>query len=201
MKRYTDLTDDDGELIVKASRKIVTHYLNNESFEFDDSFKKKFSFISGIFVTLMKQNDLRGCIGYPISDKELYTTLEDSAVAAATKDPRFPPLTKEELTEINFEVTILSEPEKISVNNPKEYPSKINIGKDGLIIKSSFSSGLLLPQVPIEYGWNEEEFLEHTCQKAGLEKNSWLSKDVTIEKFQGIVFAEESPNGKVVRKL
>ena len=201
MKRYTDLTDDDGELIVKTSRKIVTHYLNNESFEFDDNFKMKFSFISGIFVTLMKQNDLRGCIGYPISDKELYTTLEDSAVAAATKDPRFPPLTKEELTEINFEVTILSEPEKISVNDPKEYPSKINIGKDGLIIKSSFSSGLLLPQVPIEYGWNEEEFLGHTCQKAGLEKNSWLSKDVTIEKFQGIVFAEESPNGKVIRKL
>ena len=201
MKRYSDLTDHDGESIVKASRKIVTQYLDNEPFEFDDGFKKEFSFISGIFVTVMKQNDLRGCIGYPIYDKELYATLEDSAIAAATKDPRFPPLTKEELSEVNFEVTILSTPEKISVNDPKEYPSKIKIGKDGLIIKRTFSSGLLLPQVPIEYGWNEEQFLEHTCQKAGLEKNSWLSKDVIIEKFQGIVFAEENPNGVVVRKL
>ena len=201
MKIYCDLTDNDGEFIVKISRKIVTDYLNNQSFEFDESFKENFSFNSGVFVTLMKQNDLRGCIGYPISDREFHSTLEDSAIAAATKDPRFPPLTKDELSEVNFEVTILSEPEIISVNDPMEYPSKIKIGRDGLIIKRSFYSGLLLPQVPIEYGWNEKQFLEQTCQKAGLEKNCWLSKDVTIEKFQGIVFAEESPNGRVVRKL
>ena len=78
--------------------------------------------------------------------------------------------------------------------------SKIKVGRDGLIIKHGFYSGLLLPQVPVEYGWNEEEFLEYTCEKAGLPKNYWKNPDTEIQKFEGIVFKEEKPNGVVIRE-
>jgi len=86
------------------------------------------------------------------------------------------------------------------VSDPLEYPSKIKVGRDGLIVKSGFNSGLLLPQVPKEYGWNEEEFLGHTCEKAGLAKDYWKKKETKILKFEGIVFAEQSPGGSVLRE-
>ena len=77
---------------------------------------------------------------------------------------------------------------------------KIKVVRDGLIIRHSFSSGLLLPQVPIEYGWNTEEFLQHTCEKAGLARDMWKNESVKIEKFEGIIFKEETPNGVIVRE-
>ena len=98
----------------------------------------------------------------------------------------------DELSDIVFEVTVLTPPVEIIVTDPMEYLEKIKVGRDGLIIKHSFSSGLLLPQVPAEYGWNVEEFLQHTCEKAGLEKNTWKNEKVKIEKFEGIVYKEET---------
>ena len=85
-------------------------------------------------------------------------------------------------------------------SDPIEYLSKIKIGRDGLIIRHSFSSGLLLPQVPVEYGWNTEEFLQHTCEKAGLARDTWKNESVKIEKFEGIIFKEKTPNGAIVRE-
>ena len=99
-----------------------------------------------------------------------------------------------------FEVTVLTPPMEIDVSDPMEYLTKIKVGRDGLIIRHSFYSGLLLPQVPGEYGWNVEEFLQHACHKAGLEKDFWKSGKAKIEKFEGIVFKEEIPNGEVVRE-
>jgi len=99
------------------------------------------------------------------------------------------------------EETVLTSPKKIIVSNPREYLSQIKVGRDGLIVKNGFYSGLLLPQVPIEYGWNEEEFLEYTCQKAGLSKNEWKNTEIEIQKFEGIVFKEEYPNGPVIREV
>jgi len=105
-----------------------------------------------------------------------------------------------ELNDIVFEVTVLTPPVKIDVSDPMEYLEKIKVGRDGLIIRHSFSSGLLLPQVPIEYSWSTEEFLQHTCEKAGLENDAWKNKKVKIEKFEGIIFKEETPNGEIVRE-
>ena len=201
MNDYNELSDDDGEKLVKTARKVVTDYLENGKLtELDSDFESRFFFNSGIFVTLNNQNGLRGCIGFPLPDKKLYDGLVDVAIAAATEDPRFSPVKVNELDEITFEVTILTPPVEIHVSNPEEYLSKIKVGRDGLIVKNSFHSGLLLPQVPNEYGWSEKEFLEHTCEKAGLPRNFWTNKNTKISKFEGIVFKEINPNGKVVRE-
>ena len=200
MTDYKQISDSDGEILVKTARKVVFEYLKNEKkLNLGVDFEVKFSFNAGIFVTLNDPNGLRGCIGYPLPDKKLHKILADAAISAATEDPRFPSVKYSELDKITFEVTILSEPEKIVVNDPLEYPSKIKVGIDGLIIKSGLHSGLLLPQVPVEYGWNEEQFLEYTCQKAGLPKDFWKNAETKVLKFEGIVFKEEKPNGIVVK--
>ena len=200
MKNYSQLADSDGEELVKTSRAIITNYLDGTKIELNKNFESKYSFNSGVFITLNNKEGLRGCIGFPLPDKKLFRALTDAAIAAATEDPRFPPVKTEELNEITFEVTILTTPIQIQVSDPTEYPSKIKVGRDGLIVKYSFNSGLLLPQVPVEYGWSEEEFLGYTCEKAGIPKNYWKKKETKILKFQGIVFKEERPNGNVVRE-
>ena len=200
MKNPHELSDEDGEFLVKTARKVVTEFLNNNiKIKFDEEIEKKFSFNSGVFVTLNNPEGLRGCIGYPLPIKKLFNALVDSAISAATEDPRFPSVDSNELDKITFEVTVLTPPEEIKVNNPLEYPSQIKVGRDGLIVKSGLNSGLLLPQVPKEYGWNEEQFLGHTCEKAGIPKEYWKEKETEILKFEGIVFKEQNPLGKVNR--
>ena len=201
MKNYNQISNEDGEILVKTARWIVTEYLNSRTkAKLDEKFVTNFSFNSGVFVTLNNQVGLRGCVGFPLPDKKLYNVLVDAAIASATEDPRFPSVNSQELEEITFEVTVLSPPEVIHVSDTTEYPSQIKVGRDGLIVKRGFNSGLLLPQVPIEYRWTEEEFLSHTCEKAGLPKDCWKDKETQVQKFEGIVFKEETPKGKVVRE-
>ena len=200
MKDYSNLSDSDGEKLVKTARTVVKEFLKTKNkMKLDKDFEESFSSNAGVFVTLNHQSNLRGCIGYPLPDKKLYNALFEAAISAATEDPRFPSVAFEELDKITFEVSVLTPPQEIEVLDPQEYPSKIKVGRDGLIVKSGFNSGLLLPQVPKEYGWNEEEFLSHTCEKAGLPKEQWKKKDTKILKFEGIVFKEQSPGGSVVR--
>ncbi len=201
MKDYNNLSTEDGMVLVKTARNVVTNYLNTDSkLNLEKQFQEDFSFNSGVFVTLNNSLGLRGCIGYPLPDKKLFNALEEASIAAATEDPRFPPVKSEELKSIKFEVTILTPPETILVDEPEEYLSKIKVGRDGLIVRNGFNSGLLLPQVPVEYNWNEKEFLEHTCEKAGLPKDYWKSPDTEIQKFEGIVYKEETPNGRVIQE-
>jgi len=201
MKNYNQISNEDGEILVKTARQVVTEYLNSRTkAKLDEKFVTNFSFNSGVFVTLNNQMGLRGCVGFPLPDKKLYNALVDAAIASATEDPRFPLVNVQELEEITFEVTVLTPPEVIHVSDMKEYPSQIKVGRDGLIVKRGFTSGLLLPQVPIEYRWTEEEFLSHTCEKAGLPKDCWRDKETLVQKFEGIVFKEETPKGKVVRE-
>ena len=201
MSENTKLSDSDGVFLVKTARQAVTEFLSNgNKIKLEAEHEKNFSFDSGVFVTLNKPDGLRGCIGFPMPEKKLSHAIIEGAIAAATEDPRFPPVTTKELDGITFEVTVLTPPVEIDVSDPMEYLTKIKVGRDGLIIRHSFYSGLLLPQVPGEYGWNVEEFLQHTCQKAGLEKDFWKSGKAKIEKFEGIVFKEETPNGEVVRE-
>lgn len=201
MKDNVNISKKDGQILVKTARVIVTDYLKNGSkTELGKKFQEDFSFHSGVFVTLNNPLGLRGCIGYPLPDKKLFNALEEAAISAATEDPRFPPVKFEELDSITFEVTVLTPPTKIEVNDSQDYLSKIKIGQDGLIVKYGYNSGLLLPQVPVEYGWNEKEFLEYTCEKAGLPKEYWQKKDVEILKFEGIVFKEKDPNGEIIQE-
>ena len=201
MKNYDNISIEDGRILVKTARAIVTEYLKNKTeFVLDEDFKSNFSFDSGIFVTLNDPRGLRGCIGYPLSNKKLFNALVEASIAASTEDPRFQPVQNEELDKITFEVTILTKPEEVHVSDPREYPKKIQVGRDGLIIKNGFNSGLLLPQVPVEYGWTEEEFLGHTCEKANLPYDCWKCKDTLIQRFEGIIFKEESPKGTIIRE-
>ena len=201
MTKDIQLSDSDGVFLVKTARMAVTEFLSNGNrLKLESEYKEKFSFNSGVFVTLNNPDGLRGCIGFPMPDKKLSHGIIDAAISAATEDPRFSPVKTNELNDIVFEVTVLTPPAEIVVTDPTEYLRKIKVGRDGLIIKHSFSSGLLLPQVPIEYDWSVEEFLQHTCEKAGLERDTWKNESIKIEKFEGIIFKEETPNGVIVRE-
>ena len=195
-----NLSDLDGEILVKTAREAATEYLKTKKrIALPEDVKSKFSFDSGVFVTLNNRGGLRGCIGVALPEKKLYQSLVDAAISSATEDPRFPPVKYEELDEITFEVTVLTPPIQVKVGDPLEYPSKIRVGRDGLIVKWEYGSGLLLPQVPTEYGWNEEEFLCQTCEKAGAPRDCWKRRETMILKFEGIVFKESNPKQKAVR--
>ena len=196
-----ELSDDDGQILVKMARNAVTEYLQNNTRINNKEFNSRFNIDSGIFVTITKENSLRGCIGYPLPIKKLSNAVIDSAIAAATEDPRFSPINPNELNNLIFEITVLTPPIEINVEKYEDYLSIIKVGRDGLIVENKHCSGLLLPQVPKEYGWDIEEFLAHTSEKAGLEKNAWKDQDTKVSRFEGIIFKEESPNGKIVRGI
>jgi uncharacterized protein len=197
-----ELTQEEGEFLVHLARNTVKRYLQNEE-KLEppkDTLKKLFEHC-GVFVTINSvrsgEKELRGCIGYPYPISPLVEAVIDSAINAATQDPRFEPLSLRELDRVVFEVSVLTPPEPVEVANPKEYFKQIKVGEDGLIIEKGFYKGLLLPQVPVEWGWCEEEFLCQCCVKAGLPPDSWLTKGVKLYKFKAIIFEEETPNGIV----
>lgn len=140
---------------------------------------------AGAFVTLTEHDDLRGCIGSIEPVASLYLAVAQSAVSAAFRDPRFNPLRSEELPRIHVEISVMGPIERvIDIND-------IQVGRDGLIIRRGGYAGLLLPQVATEYGWDRDTFLQQTCYKAGLPRNSWREPGTTIEKFAAEVFGEE----------
>lgn len=135
----------------------------------------------GVFVTIKKHEQLRGCIGYIEPVEPLAKAVSNMAVAAATGDPRFPPVSGAELGDLTYEITVLSPLERIAD------PAEIKVGTHGLYIRKGGHAGLLLPQVAVEYGWNREEFLEHTCEKAGLPRDAW-KEGAEIYIYSGEIF-------------
>ncbi|MDR1992120.1 MAG: TIGR00296 family protein [Nitrososphaerota archaeon] len=198
-----ELSQQEGESIVHLARNTVKFFLEKNKRQPPKDLSPKLLEKCGAFVTINTLTDgkqeLRGCIGYPYPTNPLVDAIIDSAINAATKDPRFEPLTIDELDKVIFEVSVLTPPELIQTDNPKEYVHKIKVGEDGLIIGHGWHKGLLLPQVPLEWGWDEEEFLCQCCVKAGLPPDRWLTKDVKIYKFKAIIFEEETPNGGIKR--
>lgn len=180
------MNSEQGKKLVKLARKSVESYFSKKEIK-DTEFKEK----RGVFVTIhTTDGDLRGCIGYIKAVKPLGQAVVEAARAAAFSDPRFPPLKKQELNEIIFEVSVLTEPKLIKVE-PEDYPKNIEIGKDGLIINCRGFEGILLPQVPIEQKWDQEQFLNALCQKASLLPETWKEKYCKIYKFQAEIFKEE----------
>jgi len=194
------LSLDEGKKAVIFARSVVeNHVKKNTSPSFE--FTKVFSENHGAFVTLhvFPSYDLRGCIGIPMPIMSLKDAIVEGA-KSATHDPRFSPLSEQELDNIVVEVTILTKPELIYVNDPKDYLTSIVIGRDGLIVEQGPFKGLLLPQVPIEQGWDIEDFLSHTCMKAGLMPDSWFDKETKISSFTGQIFTEVKPHGEIKEK-
>jgi AmmeMemoRadiSam system protein A len=139
----------------------------------------------GAFVTLTKNGSLRGCIGYIQPVTPLYKAVSDMAIAASTRDPRFSPVAQGELGDIHIEISVLS-PLRLIVDT-----NEIEIGKHGLFMTRGNNSGLLLPQVATQQGWNREEFLRQTCVKAGLPAQAWKDKGTQIYTFSAQIFSEK----------
>jgi len=188
-----------GIIAVQAARESITSHLAKKKSSFD--FPPFFDDHAGAFVTLryFPSGDLRGCIGYPDPVMPLKFAIWDAA-RGASRDPRFHVLSRDELDKITVEVTILTVPEPLKVNTPLELPNMIRIGIDGLMIEKDSHRGLLLPQVPVEWGWGAEEFLENLCLKAGLPRNSWKLDSARLWHFSGDVFAETEPMGAIEKK-
>ena len=139
----------------------------------------------GAFVTLTENGMLRGCIGYTSAMKPLYLTVRDTAGYAALRDPRFRPVSVAELSQLEYEISVLSPLRRVT------NIEQIQVGRDGLIMKNGDREGLLLPQVPVEQKWNRLTFLEQTCAKAGMDPNCWKDEDTDIFRFTADVFSEE----------
>lgn len=200
-----ELTDEHGEFLVRLARKAIEEYLRSRTIigPPEDTPEPLWEPM-GVFITLNKVSGgvraLRGCIGLPYPEKPLVRATIEMAIASATEDPRFPPVRLEEMDDIVVEVSVLTRPEPVRVADPREYPSAIKVGRDGLMIERGWRRGLLLPQVPVEWGWNEEAFLCQCCLKAGLYPDAWLDPETRVYRFTAIIFEEEEPRGKVKRR-
>jgi hypothetical protein len=192
-----------GEFLVKLSRSSINYYIENlvpirPLRIIPDDLKKP----RGAFCTLLSfpEGELRGCIGTIFPERSLLETVIEVS-ASATQDPRFFPVHPTELERLTIELTILSDLEKITVVEPRDYLKQISTGQDGLFIKKGYNSAVFLPQVPIEQAWDVKTYLCELCRKAGLDRDSWIVGTVEIYKFQAQIFAENEPNGSVYEKI
>jgi hypothetical protein len=180
------LTPDEGILAIRLARGAIEYTIAKRPkpmVHLTPVFAEK----RGVFVTLTRNHQLRGCIGFPYPVMPLGDAIEDAAVAAALEDPRFPGVKKDELASLDFEVTVLTPPVPLECA-PEDRPAHIEIGRHGLIARGFGTSGLLLPQVATEYGWDAKTFLDHTCEKAGLSRDCWTKKNVEILTYEGQIF-------------
>ncbi len=190
----------EGTELVRLARIAVETYLQESVIIKSErnTLEKAGVFVTLNYITTNRKEYLRGCIGFPLPEKPLYQGVVEAAIAAATEDPRFPPLDIKELDNIIFEISVLTPPQQITVS-PANYLKEIQIGRDGLILHWRFGSGLLLPQVPVEFKWGVEEYLANICYKAGAPPDVWRDPTTKLYKFQATVFKEAQPKGEVIR--
>ena len=186
-----DLSDELGKKLTSYSRQVLESYLTDHKTLEPLTDSPVLLEKAGIFCTLRKFGQLRGCIGYPYPTFPLGNALVKATIQSAVDDPRFPQVTASELKDITIELTVLTPPQLISVSKFEDYYEKIKIGEDGLIIEHKGQRGLLLPQVPIEQHWTIDEYLKGICHKAYLSSNSWKDIQKTkLYKFNGKIFEE-----------
>ena len=178
------LTDTEQLLLLRTAREAVQAYLLRQEMVIPEVPPGVLTEPHGIFVSLHKHGELRGCIGNIHPAESLVRTTTECAIAAAVGDPRFMPLTLGELPDVEFEISVLS------LMEPVRDVSKIEVGKHGLLISRNRSRGLLLPQVATTYGWDRERFLDETCRKAGLRAGDW-KQGAEIHCFSALVFGEK----------
>ena len=185
------LSEEEEQTLLKISRFTLEKWVKEKKYPSEKDLRNyqitaALEQKAGVFVSLHKMGELRGCIGYILPILPLYQTVIEMAQSAALHDPRFSPVSPAELKNITVEISVLTVPETITD------PSVIEVGKHGIIMKRGYSQGLLLPQVATDYGWDRETFLEHTCLKAGLPRNAWQDKNTEIQIFSAQVFNRET---------
>ena len=176
--------EDEKELLTIA-RSTLERHLKGQEIHSIRSENSRLQISGGAFVTLHRHGDLRGCIGHLVSNHPIFETVREMAVAAATQDPRFPPVALDELPDLDIEISVLSP------FSPLKDTGEIQVGRHGLVVSRGGHRGLLLPQVAEEYGWDAETFLAHTCYKAGLPFDAWRDPATKIEIFSAQVFGEK----------
>lgn len=180
------LTAEEKRALLELARHSVEHAVRaGEAFTPLGDWTAALEQERGAFVTLHKAGQLRGCIGYIAPTKPLYFTVRDTATLAALRDPRFSPVEVAELADLRYEISVLSPLRRATA------VEQIEVGRHGLLLKNGSHEGLLLPQVPVEQGWDRSTFLEQTCVKAGLERNAWKSDETDIFLFTAVVFSED----------
>lgn len=180
------LTLEEKLVLLSIARNSIESIYKKETVEFPEIVKDNpvLESMSGAFVTLTKNNQLRGCIGYIIANEELYKTVSKAAVQAALHDPRFEELKESEVDKVKIEISVLSEP------FPMNDYDEIEIGKHGVILEEP-RRALLLPQVPVEHGLDRDQFLSALCDKAGLYSDYWKETKLKMSLFTANVFSEE----------
>ena len=180
------ITDTAAQILITIAREAIRNKLENQPFTPSPREEQRLNERAGCFVTLKIDDRLRGCIGNFQSRRPLYQEVALMAVAAATEDPRFAPLTQAELDHVNIEITILSPLEKIAG------PDDIVIGQHGIYLEHGHHRGVLLPQVASEHHWDALTFLRQTCNKAGLSADMWQSEGTDLYRFSGQIIAEQT---------
>jgi AmmeMemoRadiSam system protein A len=178
------LTEQDGKVLLQTAREAIGARLALRSPHYPAP-TAALSARCGAFVTLKADGQLRGCIGHITGSRGLVETIKEVALSSAFEDPRFSPLRAEEWDRVRLEISVLSPFEEITDLN------RIEVGVHGIMIRRGGHSGLLLPQVAAEQGWNRDAFLSHTCLKAGLPRDAWSLPQTRIEIFSAQVFAEK----------
>ena len=179
-----ELNEEEKRALLRLARRSIECALKEQPFPQSENLLKNPQTPCGAFVTLRVQGDLRGCFGYVNAYYPLAQSVQEVAVKSALEDPRFEHIAVEELDAMEIEISVLDSPVKV------EHVEEIEVGVHGLIMETSFHRGLLLPSVPTEYGWNREQFLNHTALKAGLPPDAWKHKNVTIFRFTAEKFSE-----------
>lgn len=185
------LTEDEKSTLLRISRFTLDKWVREkkypsekelQEYEITAGMEQK----AGVFVSLHKLGELRGCIGYVTGTTTILHAVIENSVNASAKDIRFPPVTEDELDMVDIEISVMTPMEEV------DDIETIEVGRDGLVIERGFHKGLLLPQVAPEWGWDKYEFLENACRKAGLPTDAYEKKDVKIYRFQALVFGEKN---------
>ena len=199
------VTKEEGAVAVRLAREAIQEGLQNPGRrDAAAAFRARdlppvFDEPRGVFVTLRRHpsNSLRGCIGFPSPVYPLRVAVPRAAFAAAVDDPRFPTVALAELDRLTIELSVLTVPEMIGADPRRDLVQQVVPGRDGLIVARMGQSGLLLPQVAVEFGWGPVEFLAETCGKAGLPPDAWRRPGTTVRRFSAELFEETEPNGTV----
>jgi AmmeMemoRadiSam system protein A len=179
------LSDDEKRELLRIARKSVESVVRGHGLPIPRTASQALQEPCGAFVTITERGQLRGCIGYTEVVKPLAEVVSEVAAKAALDDPRFPPVSEDELGEIQLEISVLSPLERVSE------VEKIEVGKHGLLLENGYFRGLLLPQVAVEYNWDRETFLQNTARKASLPSDAWKDKNTILYRFTAEVFSEE----------
>ncbi|MGC8595638.1 MAG: AmmeMemoRadiSam system protein A [Candidatus Kryptoniota bacterium] len=180
-----NLSHAEKKILLSIARRAIEAVVRDERYTPDDPGFDNLREKMGVFVTLHRNSELRGCIGYIESRAPLFETVAEVAAKSAVADPRFEPVSKDEVNSLDIEISVLSKPQ------PVMDTSEIKVGRDGLIMERGFHRGLLLPQVAVENQWTREEFLRYTCLKAGMPSDCYKDPGTKIYSFTALVFSEK----------